>query len=69
MIGDSTLFVKSAGKAKDYIMTLFSFNQAQRIINKKNFKIIHHETHSLEIPNDNFYFEKYTFYCISKQNP
>jgi SAM-dependent methyltransferase len=64
MINKNTIFVNSAGKTRNYTMTLFNFSEAKNLLNKKNFKIIHHEKHSLEIPSNNFYFEKYTFYCI-----
>ena len=64
MVNKNTLFVNSTGKTKNYIMTLFNFSEVKSLLNKKNFKIIHHQKHSLEIPENNFYFEKYTIYCI-----
>jgi hypothetical protein len=64
MINENTLFVKSTGKTKNYVMTLFNFNEAKSLLNNVGLKIIHHEKHSMEIPNNNFSFEKYTFYCI-----
>jgi len=64
MINKNTLFVKSTGKTNNYVMTLFNFNEAKSLLNNVGLKIIHHEKHSMEIPNNNFSFEKYTFYCI-----
>ena len=59
---NSNTYYLSAGKIKNYVMTLFNFQEAKKIL--KKFKIIHYEIHKTQIPNRKFSFEKFTFYCI-----
>tara|TARA_B110000211_G_C13545798_1_gene321395 strand:+ start:151 stop:345 length:195 start_codon:yes stop_codon:yes gene_type:complete len=56
MINKNTLFVKSTGKTKNYVMTLFNFNEAKSLLNKTGFKII--RLNIFSISNFLYYLQK-----------
>lgn len=59
---NNNTYMLSAGKVKNYSMTLFNLKEAKKIL--KDFKIICYETHGIKIHKNNYNFEKFTFYCI-----